>query len=240
MAAAIRQSNRQSLDDLAKKFNLELGQTPPASITEPVGALGSSQDLHQVVFQLRSGELSAPLQLPQGFVIISLQDVLPAHQGTLAEVHDKVLSDYQQDKSLELARAKADDFTKRVQSGEDFDKAAKALDLTVKTPEPFSRTGTVPDLGTAQQLSASFGMPVGQLSAPTQIAGNWLIYKVVGHEAVIPEDLAKQSDQIRQELLAGKQQAAFDAFRIALEDRLKAEGKLAINADAIKRVTRSS
>jgi len=57
---------------------------------------------------------------------------------------------------------------------------------------------------------------------------------------VIPEDLAKQSDQIRQELLAGKQQAAFDAFRIALEDRLKAEGKLAINADAIKRVTRSS
>ena len=240
MAAAIRQSNRQSLDDLAKKFNLELGQTPPASITEAVGALGSSQDLHQVVFQLRPGELSAPLQLPQGFVIISLQDVLPAHQGTLAEVHDKVLSDYQQDKSLELARAKADDFAKRVQSGEDFDKAAKALDLTVKTPEPFSRTGTVPDLGTAQQLSASFGMPVGQLSAPTQIAGNWLIYKVVGHEAVIPEDLAKQSDQIRQELLAGKQQAAFDAFRIALEDRLKAEGKLAINAEAIKRVTRSS
>jgi len=240
MAAAIRQSNRQSLDDLAKKFNLELGQTPPASITEAVGALGSSQDLHQVVFQLRPGELSAPLQLPQGFVIISLQDVLPAHQGTLAEVHDKVLSDYQQDKSLELARAKADDFAKRVQSGEDFDKAAKALDLTVKTPEPFSRTGTVPDLGTAQQVSASFGMPVGQLSAPTQIAGNWLIYKVVGHEAVIPEDLAKQSDQIRQELLASKQQAAFDAFRIGLEDRLKAEGKLAINAEAIKRVTRSS
>ena len=83
-------------------------------------------------------------------------------------------------------------------------------------------------------------MPVGQLSAPTQIAGNWLIYKVVGHEAVIPEDLAKQSDQIRQELLASKQQAAFDAFRIALEDRLKAEGKLAINAEAVKRVTRSS
>jgi peptidyl-prolyl cis-trans isomerase D len=240
MAAAVRQSNHQSLDDLAKKFNLELGQTPPASANASVGALGSSQDLHQVVFQLRPGELSAPLQLPQGFAIIALQDVLPAHQGTLAEVHDKVLADYQQDKSLELARAKADDFAKRVQSGEDFDKAAKTLDLAVKSPEPFSRTGVVPDLGTAQQLSAAFGMPVGQLSAPTQIAGNWLIYKVVGHEAVIPEDLAKQSDQIRQELLAGKQQAAFEAFRTALEDRLKAEGKLAINPEAMKRVTRSS
>ena len=29
MAAAVRQSNRQPLDDVAKKFNLELGDTPP-------------------------------------------------------------------------------------------------------------------------------------------------------------------------------------------------------------------
>jgi len=240
MAAAVRQSNRQSLDDLAKKFNLELGETPPASATEPLGALGSSQDLHQVVFQLRPGELSAPLQLPQGFVIISVKDVLPAHQGTLAEVRDKVLADYQQDKSIELARAKADDFAKHIQAGEDFDKAAKALDLVAKNPDSFSRTGTVPDLGTAQQLSAAFTMPVGQASAPVQIAGNWLVYKVVGHEAVIPEDLAKQSDQLREELLQTKQQAAFEAFRVSLEDRLKAEGKLAINGEAMKRLTRSS
>jgi peptidyl-prolyl cis-trans isomerase D len=240
MAAAVRQSNRQSLDDLAKKFNLELGQTPPASSTEPVGELGSSQDLHQLVSQLRPGELSAPLQLPQGIVIISVKDIQPAHQGTLAEVHDKVLGDYQQDKSLELARAKADDFAKRVQGGDDFEKAAKALDLAIKNPDSFSRTGTVPDLGTAQQLSAAFTMPVGQVSAPLQVAGNWLVYKVVGHEAVIQDDLAKQTDQIRQELLQTKQAAAFEAFRISLEDRLKAEGKLAINADALKRLTRSS
>ena len=35
MAAAVRQSNRQPLDDLAKKFKLELGDTAPASYTEP-------------------------------------------------------------------------------------------------------------------------------------------------------------------------------------------------------------
>ena len=240
MAAAVRQSNRQSLDDLAKKFDLELGETPLASSTEPVGALGSTQDLHQLVFQLRPGELSAPLQIPQGFVIISVKDTQPAHQGTLAEVHDKVLGDYQQDKSLELARAKADDFAKRVQSGEDFEKAAKALDVAVKNPDAFSRTGTVPDLGTAQQLGAAFTMPVGQVGAPVQVAGNWLVYKVVGHEAVIQEDLAKQTNQIREELLQTKQQGAFEAFRVSLEDRLKAEGKLAINAEAMKRLTRSS
>jgi hypothetical protein len=41
-------------------------------------------------------------------------------------------------------------------------------------------------------------------------------------------------------LLQSKQNAAFDAFRVALEDRLKKEGKLTINADAMKRLTGST
>ena len=45
MAAAVRQSNHQSLDDLAKKFNLELGDLPLASAAEPISAFGNSQDV---------------------------------------------------------------------------------------------------------------------------------------------------------------------------------------------------
>ena len=49
------------------------------------------------------GELSQPIQIDSGFVIITLKEDLPAHQGTLAEVHDQVLADYQQEKSIDLA-----------------------------------------------------------------------------------------------------------------------------------------
>jgi peptidyl-prolyl cis-trans isomerase D len=239
MAAAVRQSNRQSLDDLAKKFNLQLGETPPAAFTDPVGALGNTPEVHQVVFQLRPGELSAPFQAAQGFAIVTVKDIQPAHPGTLAEVHDQFLAAYQQEKSVDLARTKAEEVAKRVQAGEDFEKAAKALDLSVINASPFTRTGSVPEVGGAQQLSSAFGMSVGQSSAPMQIAGNWIVYKVIGHEAVNLADLAQQHDQIKQELLQSKQLAAFDAFRTALEDRLKAEGKIKINADAVKRITHS-
>ena len=240
MASAVRQSNRQPLEDIAKKFNLELGEVPPISATDAVGPLGGSPDLHQAVSQLRPGELSSPLQVPQGFAIITVKEIQPAHQGTLAEVHDQVLADYQRDKSAELAQTKANDLGKRVQAGDPFDKAAKALGLEVKSPDAFSRTGSVPDLGSAKQLEAAFGMPVGQLSPATNLGGNWLVYRVVGHQPVNPGELASQSDQIRQQLLQSKQTAAFEAFRTALEDRLKAEGKLVINAEALKRLTRSS
>ncbi len=242
MASAVRQSNRQPIDDIAKKFNLDLGFSPPVAMTEPILALGGtkSSDLHQVMFQLRPGELSSPIQVPQGFAIVTVKDILPAHQGTLAEVRDKVLSDYQQEKSAELARSKAEELAKRAQSGEPFDKAAKSLGLEVKTPEAFSRESTVPDLGSGKTLEAAFSAPVGQISQPTLNSGNWLVYRVVGHQPANPEEFAKQKDQIQQQLLQSKQGAAFDAFRTSLEDRLKKEGKIVINADAVKRLTKSS
>jgi peptidyl-prolyl cis-trans isomerase D len=240
MAAAVRQSNRQSLDDLARKFNLKLGETQPASVTDPVGDLGNTPELHQALFQLRSGELSQPFQLPQGYVILTPKDIQPAHQGTLAEVHDKVLADYQQEKSIELAKTKADGLAKRVQSGEAFDQAAKALGITVVTPAPFARNGSVQDVGSAKVLEAAFGMPVGQSSPAAQVGGNWLVYRIVSHQPVNPEDLAAQSAQIKEQLTQAKQAAAFDAFRTALEDRLKKEGKLNINADAMKRLSNKS
>ena len=104
MAAAVRQSNRQSLDDLAKKFNLTVGTTPVASVSEPLGDLGNSPDVHQTLFSLRPGEVSAPLRIDRGWAIIALKDMQAAHQGTLAEVRDKVLADYRKDNSATLAR----------------------------------------------------------------------------------------------------------------------------------------
>ena len=240
MAAAVRQSNRQPLEELAKKFNLVLGEAPPVSATDPIGELGSTPDLHQTLSQLRPGELSTPLQAPQGFVILTVKDIQSAHQGTLAEVRDRVLADYQQDQSTELARTKANELAKLAQAGTPFDKAAKSLGLAVKISESFSRTGTIPDLGSGRQVEAAFGMPVGQVSSAAQVGGNWLVYRVVGHQPVNPAEFATQIDQIRQQLLQTKQSAAFEAFRSALEDRLKKEGKLVINADAMKRLSRTS
>jgi peptidyl-prolyl cis-trans isomerase D len=240
MAAAVRQSNRQPLEELSKKFNLALAEAPPATPTDSIGELGSTPDLHQTLSQLRPGELSSPLQTPQGFVILTVKEIQPAHQGTLAEARDLVLADYQQDRSAELARTKANELSKLAQAGTAFDKAAKSLGLEVKASEPFSRTGNIPDLGSGRQVEAAFGMPVGQVSPAAQVGGNWLVYRVVGHQPVNPAEFATQTDQIRQQLLQTKQSAAFDAFRTALEGRLKKEGKLVIHADAMKRLSPTS
>ena len=239
MAAAIRQSNHQPLDELAKKFNLTIVELPLASATDPILAFANSQDLRTAVFQLRPGELSQPIQTPQGFAIVTVNDIQAGHQGTFAEVRAKVLSDYQQEKSVELAKSKADDLAKLAKGGEPFDKAAKSLNLAVKNSDPLSRTGSIPDVGSGQLIDAAFAMPVGQVGDPKLVAGSWLVYRVSAHEPVNDAAVVLQADQIRQQLLQAKQSAAFDAFRVALEDRLKKEGKLVINAEGMQRLTGS-
>jgi peptidyl-prolyl cis-trans isomerase D len=239
MAAAVRQSDRQSLDDLAKKFHLDLGETAAASITDPLLPLGNAPELHQALFALHPGELSRPIQIDSGFVIITVKDILPAHQATLAEVHDKALADYQHEKSIDLARSRAQELAKRAQSGEDFDKAAQSLDLMTKTSDPFARSGSIPDIGTGQQVAAAFNMAPGQVSAPSLIGENWIVYRTVSHEPVNLADLSTQANDIQQQLLQTKQSTAFEAFHKALIDRLKSEGKLTVNADAVNRIEHS-
>jgi peptidyl-prolyl cis-trans isomerase D len=237
MAAAVRQSDRQSLDDLAKKFNLVLGDTPPASFSEPVGDLGNSPDIHQLVFQLHTGELGQPLRVDRGFVILTVKDILPAHQGTLAEVHDQVLADYQHDQSITLAQTRSSDLSGKVKGGEALDKAAKDLGLTAETSQSIARAGSIPDVGTGKQLESAYSMEIGQVSAPQNIGGNWLVYRVQAKDEPNPVELAAQHDDIQKQLLQQKQDAAYEAFRASLQDELKRQGKLVIHNDVMSRLT---
>jgi peptidyl-prolyl cis-trans isomerase D len=246
MAAAVRRSSSISLEQLAKSLDplgqqsMVIGETPAVSVSEPVGDLGNSPELHGSMIGLHPGELSLPIAIDRGEVVLTVSEIEPTHQGKFAEVRERVLADYRQEKSVELARSRADELARRVRSGEDFSKTAKALGFDAKTTDPFSRTVSVRDLGPARDLSAAFNMNVGQTSGPVALGANWLVYRVAAREEPNLQDLASQRTQIEQELLQNKRAMAFEAFREALESRMKQEGKLTIRADALSRLSRSS
>jgi peptidyl-prolyl cis-trans isomerase D len=240
MADAVRNSNRQPLAAVAKKYNLQLGQVPPVSINDPIGPLGAAKELSQILFSLQPGELSQPVQTDSGFVILTPNNILPAHQGTLQEVHAQVLADYQQEKSVDLARQRAAELAQKVKGGETLDKAAKELGLTVASSDAFARNGSIPAVGSGRQLAAAFNLKVGQIGGPQQIEGNWVVYQVLSHEDADQSDFVTQQAGIKQELLQTRQNAAFEAFRTSLLDQLRKQGKLTINNNAMTQFTQRS
>lgn len=234
MSSEIRQSNKITLDDLARQYHLSVAQTRPVGPTDPVLELGNSQDIKDAIVHLRPGELGLPIQTDRGYVVLSLAQVIPAHQGTLDEVRDKVVSDLQQQKADQLAHSKADELVKRVKAGEKFDSAAKALGLDPKTSDLFARNASLPGVGSGKLLAPAFSLKQGDVGAPLQIASNWLAYQVAEKVDPNPADFEAQKKTITDTLLQEKRNVAFEAFRSALEDRLQKEGKLKLMPEKLK------
>jgi len=240
ISAEIRRSGRVSIDDLAKKFNLKFGQTPPLEANRPIVEVGNSPELTETIFRLRTGDDSAAIRTDKGYVVISVKEDQPAHPATLAEVRDRVLADYRREKAADLAKSRAEELARRAKSGEDLAKAAKALGLEAKTSDLFSRTGSVSDLGGAAQLGPAFSLAAGQTSDAVSLGATWAVYRVLERQPANPADLAKQQQDIQQQLLDARRTMAFEAFRTALDNRTRQAGKLRLNVENLKRITAPS
>jgi len=240
ISAEVRKSPRGSLDETAQRFNLTVGETRPVSPSDSVSELGNAPELRDAISRLRVGELSYPIRTDRGYVVLTVKEIQPTHAGTLAEVRDKVVVDYRRDKAVELARTRAEEMRKRAQSREGLAVVAKGLGFEAKTSEPIARSGTVPGVGSARQFSAAFSLPVGQVGAPTPLDANWLVYRAVAREEAKVEDFEKQRKEIEQQVLQSKRQLTYEAFRLALEQRMKQEGKLKIMPENLKRLGSAS
>jgi peptidyl-prolyl cis-trans isomerase D len=237
LSAAIRKSSKTPLDDLAKQFHLTVGETRPVSATDPLLELGNSQDIKDAIFRLRLGELSAPVRTDRGYVVLALKEVQPAHQGSLEEVRDKVITALKQQQGTELARTKAEDLVKRMKAGEKFDAAAKSLGLESKTSEAIARNGSITGVASGRQLNAAFQLKAGNVGEPLNLGANWLVYRVAEKQEPNPADFDKQKKELTDQVLQSKRGLAFDAFKTALEARLKQEGKLKLMPERLRGFT---
>src|SRR5215831_15723712 len=234
LSAAIRRSSKASLDDLAKQYNLAVGQTRPVSASEPILELGNSQEVRDEIFRLRQGDLSLPIHTDRGYVVLSVKDAFPAHQGTLEEVRDRVTADLKKEQSVQQAKSKADELVRRVRAGEKLETAAKALGLEPKTSDSISRDGTISGAASGKQLGAAFNLKQGDLGIPLSLGQNWLVYRVAEKVEADPANFEAQKKQLTDELLQSKRDVAFKAFRSALSERLRKEGKLKMMPEKLK------
>jgi peptidyl-prolyl cis-trans isomerase D len=234
LSSAIRQSNKISLDDLVKQYHLIAGETRLITATDPLLELGNSQDVKDEIFRLKAGELSLPVRTDRGYVVLSLKEKQAAHQGSLEEVRDRVISDLKREKSTELAKSRSEELARRVKAGEKFDAAAKALGLEPKTSDSIARNGSIPGAASGKQLGAGFNLKAGDVGTPLSLGQNWMVYRIVEKVEPNPADFETQKKQLTEEVLQSKRSLAFEAFRTALGDRLKQEGKLKLMPEKLK------
>jgi peptidyl-prolyl cis-trans isomerase D len=236
IADEIRRGGRIPIEELAKKYNMTTGEAKLVEATQPLPELGTAPGLMDTIFHQRTGDVSAPIHTDIGYVVLSVKEILPTHPATLAEVHERVVSDFRLEKATDQAKSLADDLAKRTKAGEKFAAAAKALGLNVQTSNPISRTGSIPDLGSAKQFTVAFTMPVGQTGDPFALGRNWSVYSVAEHNPVNQADFDAQKSKIEGQVLQQKRTTAYELFRTGLKERLQQQGQLQYNSEGLKRL----
>ena len=120
-------------------------------------------------------------------------------------------------------------------------KAAKELGAELKTSEFVAPDGQVPDIGSMTgQAAVAFSMKAGDISGPINSGANGVVISMDEVQAPSEADFAAKRDQIRDSLLQSKEQELFQLFVTNLRDQMEKSGKIKINQEEMKTLTRAS
>ena len=207
-------------EKVARARGLQTGESGLFLPDEPIAGIGISPLVSQRAFAMKEGEVSEALRTPMGFAFITVTGRQDAYVPKLDEVKARVRDDVLKEKAIEKARSSATAIASNLKSG-DFDKAAKAAGLEVKTTELIARGAPIGDIGMSPKLEeAAFALKAGAVSDPVVTENGAAVVKVVERQDATPESLDKDKDNIRNELLNDRKQKFFAAYMTKARQRM--------------------
>ncbi|HUV96481.1 MAG TPA: peptidylprolyl isomerase, partial [Acidobacteriaceae bacterium] len=124
-----------------------------------------------------------------------------------------VLDDYRQEQLPALLSQKTRELVNNARNLNDLAKAAKQMGATVKTSDEVTPAGQVPDLGAVGQVAPQlFDLPVGAISGPIDTQSAGVVAKIVDKQEPTADEIAKNFDQTRDQLLDQRRADAFGLF----------------------------
>ncbi len=158
-------------------------------------------ELASSAFTLAKGGITPALQVPRGWVIGFVKDVLPARVPELAEVEPKVRLAAAREKQSRLAVEELAKARQRLDGGETLDQVAAGLGVKVAESGEFGATGGIPGLGSNTQVAkAALALQPGQVGGPLPDPQGAVLFQVKSKKAFDPVEFAKQKDTTRESL----------------------------------------
>jgi peptidyl-prolyl cis-trans isomerase D len=205
-----------------------------------VPGLGPSPQFMDAVFTTPDKAPPAVAPTSQGFAVFDLLAVKPQSTPTFDEIRTKVEEEFKNERANVLLSQKTQELSDRAKANHDLKKVAKELGAAMKTSELVAPDGQVPDIGSMTgQAAVAFSMKTGEISGPITAGTNGVVLAVTEVQAPTPADFDAKRDQIRDSLLQNKEQELFQLFVTNLRDQMEKSGKIKINQDELKTLTRA-
>jgi peptidyl-prolyl cis-trans isomerase D len=238
--ALLNQARGQGLDAAAAGQKIPVITSEFFTRKDLLPGLGPANQFMDAVFG--ATEKSPPDMAPtsQGFAVYQLLAVKPPSTPSFEEVRTKLEEEFKNERSSVLLSQKTQELSDRAKAEHDLKRAAKELGATVKTSDFVAPDGQVPDVGSMSgQASVAFSMKPGEISGPVQSGSNGVVLSLLESQLPSDADYAAKRDQIREQLRQTKQQEIFGLFVSNLRDQMEKSGKIKINQQELKALTRT-
>lgn len=206
-----------SLEKVARKYNLAIKQTGFFSRQEYIPDVGFSHEFVEEAFQRQLGEYSDLIRTAKGFYVIQPHEKKQAYIPELNEVVQEVKDDIVAKESLALAKQAAEEAKKSIieitkTEKLDFKRAAEKLSLEVKESEFISRNDYIPELGPGRDIEQIFETEPNQIGPITLTRKGCLLFGVVEVHSIDETKFSEQKNHYRQQLLEQKKQQAYSEY----------------------------
>jgi peptidyl-prolyl cis-trans isomerase D len=222
---------KNGMEKTAAAHHLELVTTPPVARDGVISALPDSTQILAKAFSAKQGDPPQSAATGEGYAVFQVTGVVPAHAPTFADWKSHVLDDYRAEKLPILLNQKTRELADKAKAMNDLAKAAKAVGATVKTSDLVGETGQVPDFGQVGQVAPQlFDMSVGAISGPIDAGRTGVVAKIVDKQEPTADEIAKNLDQARDEMLDQRRNQAFSVFASEVFTYYKKHNLIRINA----------
>jgi peptidyl-prolyl cis-trans isomerase D len=229
---------KNGLAKTAAAHHLEVVTTPSINAQGTIAGLPDGGPVVAKAFAAKPN--SDPVFAPsgEGYAILQVTNVTPAHAPTFAEWKDKVAKDYADERLPQLLTEKTKELDDKAKASGDLAKAAKEVGATVKTSDLVGESGQVPDLGQVGAVAPDlFNLNVGQISGPINAQRTGVVARLIDKQEPTADEIAKNLDQTRDQVLDQRREEVFGIFVSTAQDQFKKSKLIAVNAKAAKGTT---
>jgi peptidyl-prolyl cis-trans isomerase D len=233
--AAQTQAKAEGLDKAAAKIGSQVVQSNPIAATDSLPGVGPVPEFTQAVFSANQKSGPQAASFGDGVAVFEVSKIIPPSTPAFDSIKDKVVTDFKSEQANRLLQTKIQEMADRAHAEHDLRKAAKEAGATVKTSNLVSANDQVPDIGPMSgQAKEAFNLKPGEISGPINLGRNGVVIALTDRREPTPEEAAKGSDEIRDQLIQNKQRQALGIFLSNLRNRLEKEGKEKQNKAAME------
>jgi peptidyl-prolyl cis-trans isomerase D len=237
--ALLAQARSNGLEKAAAAKDLQVVSTDFVSHEDSLPGIGSSPQFMAALFGEADKSPPDVVQLPEGYAVFQLVEIKPPATPTFAEIRSRVETDFKNERVEALLTQKTQELSDRTKADHDLKKAAKELGATVKTSDFVAPDGQVPDVGAMSgPASVAFTLNPGDTSGPISAGANGIVLTVLEKQEPSEQDFVAKKDSIRDSLRQTKQAELFELFVENLRQQMEKTGKIKINPDEMKNLTR--